>query len=167
MPSILASNVGQNTPLVIVTHLGTIIATDPLNEEYPASSILLSSLVTPMKVDRLEFLLQDYVSHLAGYLVHCFRYGFHIQFIGNRAPLESLNLRSSLQNVDLVMYKLHKKIYAGRIVRPFTNAPFPDFRSSPIGIIPQKTPNEVRLIQHLSYPSDSSSWRLFVFTSPL
>ena len=120
------------------------------------SSILLSSPVMPIKVDRLEFLLQDYVSNLARYLVHGFRYGFHIQFIGNRAPFESPNLKSALQNPDLVMSKLQKEIDAGRIVGPLTKAPFPDFRSSPIGIVPKKTPNEVCLIQHLSYPSGFS-----------
>ena len=96
------------------------------------------------------------MSNLARYLVHGFRYGFRIQFIGNRAPFESPNLKSAVQNPDLVLSKLQKEIDAGRIVGPLTNAPFPDFRTSPIGIVPKKTPNEVRLIQHLSYPSGFS-----------
>ena len=154
--SISATNAGQNTPPVTVPRPGTTLATVPLNQEYPASSILLSTPVTPVKVDRLEFLLQDYVSNLAIYLVHGFRYGFRIQFIGNRAPFEFPNLKSALQNPDLVLSKLQKEIDAGRIVGPLTNAPFPDFRTSPIGIVPKKTPNEVRLIQHLSYPSGFS-----------
>ena len=87
--SISAANAGQNTPLVTVPRPGTTRATDPLNQEDPASSILLSSPVTPVKVDRLEFLLQDYVSNLARYLVHGFRYGFRIQFIAT-APRSSL-----------------------------------------------------------------------------
>ena len=96
------------------------------------------------------------MSNLARYLVHGFRYGFRIQFIGNRAPFEPPNLKSALQNPDLVMSKLQKEIDAGRIVGPLTNAPFPDCRSSPIDIVPKKTTNEVRLIQHLSYPSGFS-----------
>ena len=147
---------GKTTPLVTVPRPGTTRATDPQNQECPASSILLSSPFTPVKVDRLEFFLQDYVSHLAIYLVHGFRYGSRIQFIGNRAAFESPNLKSALQNPDLVMSKLQKEIDAGRIVGRFTNAPFRDFRSLPIGIVPKKTPNEVRLIQHLSYPSGFS-----------
>ena len=55
--SISATNAGQNTPLVTVPRPGTIRATDPLNQGYSASSILLSSPVTPVEVDRLEFLL--------------------------------------------------------------------------------------------------------------
>ena len=56
------------------------------------------------------------MSNLARYLVHGFRYGFRLQFIGNRAPFESPNLKSALQNPDLVMSKLKKEIDAGRIV---------------------------------------------------
>ena len=54
------------------------------------------------------------------------------------------------------MSKLQKEITAGRIAGPFTRPPFPDFRSSPIGIVPKKTPDEVRLIHHLSCPSGFS-----------
>ena len=59
------------------------------------------------------------MSNLDRYLVHGFRYGFRIQFIGNRAPFESPNLKSALQNPDLVMSKLQKEIDAGRIVGPY------------------------------------------------
>ena len=97
------------------------------------------------------------MSNLARYLVHGFRYGFRKQFIGNRAPFESPSLKSALYKTRIwSCSKLQKEIDAGRIVGPLTNAPFPDFRSSPIGIVPKKTPNEVRLIQHLSYPSGFS-----------
>ena len=48
--SISATNAGQNTPLVTVSRPGTTLATEPLNQEYPASSILLSSSVTPVKI---------------------------------------------------------------------------------------------------------------------
>ena len=109
-----------------------------------------------VKMDRLDFLLQGYQSHLATYLVNGFRYGFRIQFIGDRTYFESPNLKSALQNPDLVMSKLQKEITAGRIAGPFTRPPFPEFHSSPIHIVPKKTPNKVRLIHHLSYPSSFS-----------
>ena len=56
---------GQNTPLVTVPHRGTSSATEPRNRDLQVSSILLSPPVTPVKVDRLDFLLQGYQSHLA------------------------------------------------------------------------------------------------------
>ena len=85
--SISATNAGQNTPLVTVPHLGTSSATEPLNRDLQVSSILLSPPVTPVKVDRLDYLLQGYHSHLGTYLVNGFRYGFRIQFIGDRTPV--------------------------------------------------------------------------------
>ena len=103
----------------------------------------------PVRVDRLDFLLQGYRSELATYLVNRFRYGFRIQFIGDRDRFEYTNMKSTLQNTDLVTSKLQKEISAGRIAGPFTRPPFPDFRSSPIGIVPKKTPNKVHLIHHL------------------
>ena len=154
--SISATNAGQNTPLVTVPQWGTSSAMEPVNRDLQVSSILLSPPVTLVKVDRLDFLLQGYQSHLATYLVNGFRYGFRIQFIGDRTRFESPNLKSALQNPDLVMSKLQKETTAGRIAGPFTRPPFPDFNSSPIGIVPKKTPNEVRLIHHLSYPSGFS-----------
>ena len=49
-----------------------------------------------------------------------------------------------------------KEIEAGRVVGPFKTPPFPNFRISPIGIVPKKVPDELRLIHHLSYPKGSS-----------
>ena len=49
-----------------------------------------------------------------------------------------------------------KEIDAGRIVGHFRTHPFPVFRTSPIGLVPKKTPNEFRLIHHLSYPKGLS-----------
>jgi len=42
------------------------------------------------------------------------------------------------------------------IVGPFSRPPFDNFISSPLGIVPKKTPGEFRLIHHLSYPDGSS-----------
>jgi len=67
-------------------------------------------------------------------------YGFGIQFIGDRAHLESPNLKIALQNHDLVTSKLQKEITAGKIEGPLTRPSFPDFLFSPDGIPPKKTP---------------------------
>ena len=49
-----------------------------------------------------------------------------------------------------------KEIDAGMVVGPFSATPFPVFRTSPIGLVPKKSPNDFRLIHHLSYPRGSS-----------
>ena len=101
----------------------TSTAMEPLNRDLQVSFILLSPPVTPARVDRLDFLLQGYRSHLATYLVNGFRYGFRIQFISDGTRGESPNLKSALQNPDLVKSKLQNEISAGGIAGPYTPPP--------------------------------------------
>ena len=65
-------------------------------------------------------------------------------------------MQSALQNPEIASAKLMKEIEAGRVVGPFKAPPFPKFRTSPIGIVPKKAPNEFRLIHQLSYSKGSS-----------
>ena len=102
--------------------------------------------VTPVKVDRLEFFLADYPAHLFSALLKCFRFGFSIQFYGDRKPFESPNLKSALENPQIVSLKLKKELEAGRIAGPFIRHPFKNFRCSPLGIVPKKVPSEFRMI---------------------
>ena len=45
---------------------------------------------------------------------------------------------------------------SGRIIGPFDTPPFENFRISPLGLVPKKTPGEFRLIHHFSFPEGSS-----------
>ena len=76
--------------------------------------------------------------------------------MGERNSLESPNLKSALEQPQIVISKIHKEREAGRIAGPFALPPFPNFRYSPLGIAPKKDPSEFRLIHHLSYPNGSS-----------
>ena len=118
--------------------------------------VLHSKPVTPVRVDRLEFLLHGYDRVLKQFLVDGFRFGFRIHFVGERFSSESPNLKSALDQPVVTHAKLRKECDAGRIVGPFTAPPFPNFRCSPLGIVPKKDPSEFRLIHHLSYPKGSS-----------
>ena len=117
--------------------------------------VLDSQPVTPVKADRFENLLTGYSPALKTLLVDGFRNGFRISYIGELSSFESPNLQSALQSPDIVSAKLMKEIEAGRVLGPFKAPPFPNFRTSPIGIVPKKAPNEFRLIHHLSYPKGS------------
>lgn len=152
-----ALNVEQNTQAVNV----------PFKQTHPISEVrakedrlkhwvLHSPLVTPVKVDRLKFFLHGYDSALASYLIDGFRFGFRVHFVGERLSYESPNLKSAIDQPDLVKAKLSRECAAGRIVGPFTTSPFPDFRTSHLGIVPKKDPSECRLIHHLSYPEGAS-----------
>ena len=107
-------------------------------------------------MDRLDFLLHGYDRVLKQFLVDGFRFGFRIHFVGERFSSESPDLKSALDQPVVTHAKLRKECDAGRIVGPFTALPFPNFRCSPLGIVPKKDPSEFRLIHHLSYPKGSS-----------
>ena len=132
----------------------------PLINSVPLSprmaQVLHSRPVTPVKVDRLEYLLHGYPASLQRYLVSGFSCGFHIHFMGERHAFESPNLKSALEQPQIVVSKLNKERDAGRIVGPFSEPPFHKFRCSPLSIVPKKDPSEFRLIHHLSYPPGSS-----------
>ena len=118
--------------------------------------LLHSPPVTPVKVDRLKFFLHGYDRALTHYLVDGFSFVFRVHFVGERLAYESPNLKSALDQPDLVKAKLSKECAAGRIVGPFTTPPFPNFRTSPLGIVPKTDPSEYRLIHHLSYLDGAS-----------
>ena len=90
-------------------------------------------------MDRLKFFLHGYDSALASYLIDGFRFGFRVHY-------ESPNLKSAIDQPDLVKAKLSRECAAGRIVGPFTTPPFPNFRTSPLGIVPKK--RSVRMSSH-------------------
>ena len=78
--------------------------------------------------------------------------------MGELTSFESPYLKSARQNWDILFSKLSKELDARRIAGsgPFHTATSPSFRTSPVGIVPKKIPNEFRLIHRLSYPKGLS-----------
>ena len=107
-------------------------------------------------MDRLDFLLHGYDQDCKRFLIDGFTCGFRLGFMGDERFLESSNLKSALAQPHVVSAKLEKERAAGRIAGPFSSPPFPDFRCSPLGIVPKKDPSEFRSIHHSSYPKGSS-----------
>ena len=66
------------------------------------------------------------------------------------------NLISAQQNPEIVSAKISKELAAGRLAGPFDSPPLPNFRVSPLGVVPKKAPGEYRLIHHLSFPRGAS-----------
>ena len=87
------------------------------------------------------------------FLIDGFKYGFHLFSVGQSTSYESPNLLSARQQPQVVDQKLAKELEAHRLAAPFDTPPFPVFRVSPLG---KKTPGELRLIHHLSYPKGKS-----------
>lgn len=152
--NIFVSNVAQNTLPASARLPNNSSPLSPIKDRL--LQILHSNPVTPVKVDRLNFLLNDYSPSLKQFLVNGFSCGFRVGFVGERHSFESPNLQSALEQPHIVISKLNKELEAGRIAGPFAIPPFPNFRCSPLGIAPKKDPSEFRLLHHLSYPQGSS-----------
>ena len=118
--------------------------------------ILNSPPVTPVRVSALKSLLSTYDPDLKNFLVDGFSLGFRIGFAGTSNSLLAPNLRSAEEQPEVLSAKLDKEWSAGRIVGPFSSPPFANFVSSPLGVVPKKTPGEFRIIHYLSYPDGSS-----------
>ena len=110
-----------------------------------------AALPTPVIVQKLAKYLDDYPKEQRDFLLEGFSVGFSIRFEGDRSGYDSKNLTSALDNEHVVDRKLDKELAAGRIAGPFNSIPFADFKCSPLGVVPKKSPNEFRLIHHLSF----------------
>ena len=116
----------------------------------------LPSLPTPIKVNRLVFLLDGNTPSTVEFLLSGFTKGFPVHFECERTSQTATNLLSALENPEVVDAKLGKELAAHRLAGPFLSPPLSPFRISPLGIVPKKVPGEFRLIHHLSFPKGSS-----------
>lgn len=89
-------------------------------------------------------------------LLNGFKVGFLVpEFTGSGCSWVD-NAKSVVIRKEIVRSKLEAEISLGRIAGPFPSPPFPNFRLSPLAIVPKKEPNSFRLIHNLSYPDKSS-----------
>ena len=114
------------------------------------------ALPTPVRMNRLAPLLSGYFASAADYLITGFCFGFPIPFHGPSSSTAAPNLLSAAQHPDVVDRYLAKELLAQRVAGPFSHPPLPNFRVSPTGVVPKKTPGEFRCIQHLSYTNGAS-----------
>ena len=80
-----------------------------------------------------------------------FKFGFPLHFRGDRVSFFANNPISAQHNSEIVSAKISKELAAGRLAGPFDSPPLPNFRVSPLGVVPKKSPGEYRLIHHLSF----------------
>ena len=113
-------------------------------------------VTNPSQINRLAPLLSGYSTSAADYLITGFCFGFPIPFHGPSSSTTAPNLLSPAQHPDVVDRYLAKELLAQRVAGPFSYLPLPNFRVSPIGVVPKKTPGEFRCTQHLSYPNGAS-----------
>ena len=85
-----------------------------------------------------------------------FTHGFPLHSEGKRKSFSSGNLKSALQNPTIVDANIEKERELQRLAGPFESPPLSPFRVSALGVVPKRTPGEYRLIDHLSFPKESS-----------
>ena len=103
--------------------------------------------------------LHGYNNNLVSYLVHGFTFGFQIGCVGVPPPPTSgiRNLHSADTFSSVIDRKIAKELTLGRILGPYEVMPnYPNYRISPLGVVPKKTPGEFRMIHHLSFPEGFS-----------
>ena len=106
------------------------------------------ALPTPVRMNRLAPLLSGYSTSAAEYLINGFCLVFPIPFQGPSSSSASPNLLSAKQHPGVFDHYLTKELLAQRVAGPFTHPPFQNFRVSPIGVLPKKTPGEFRCTLH-------------------
>lgn len=70
------------------------------------------------------------------------------------------NSKSVFTHCDIVKCKIELELEAGWISGPLDIPLFPNFRLSPLGLVPKKELNSYRLIHNLSYPEKNSLYYL-------
>lgn len=96
--------------------------------------------------------MDGYQSDLRQYIIDGFRFGFRINFSGERCSQTCSNLKTALDNPDVLQEKLNAELAMGRIAGPFDSSPLPNLKLSPLGLVPKRQEGQFRLIHHLSYP---------------
>ena len=114
------------------------------------------SLPIPVKLKPPVKFLSGYPPELVQYILYGFSKGFRLHFQGRQQFFIPNNLPSALQNPKFVDKKLGQELAANHIAGPFTSPPFQSFSVLPLGLIPNKTPGDFRMIHYLSFPKGMS-----------
>ena len=108
---------------------------------------------TPLKRRHLQELLKLHPdSDKVQYVLQGLQHGFSLEYDGPfefRAPP---NLSTARLDPQLIRDCLHKEVGLGRMLGPFQHPPFADLMCSPVGLVPKKDSDEMRMIMHLSFP---------------
>ncbi len=96
---------------------------------------------TPINLQAMLPYLKKYPSLDAHIIEHGFRLGFPLHFEGPPLSYVAPNHKSALQHPVILRQKVNKQLELGRIRGPFSAVPLPQFRSTPIGLVPKKSEN--------------------------
>ena len=143
------------SPMVSPPASGSVTAASSLPPLTPASAI--SPIVLPALATELQHHPDKSFSQ---YLLSGFTDGFRVGFQPALVPQlhsASSNMRSALQNPQVVNAYLAREAQLGRIAGPFPSPPVSPLHISRFGVIPKRgRPGKWRLIVDLSFPAGHS-----------
>ena len=91
----------------------------------------------------------------ANILSEGFQNGFRIDYEGPRQFYTCKNLKSAIENEEILLEKINTELSLKRFAGPYERPPFADLRVSPLGLVP-KSDSGWRMITHLSFPRGAS-----------
>ena len=108
------------------------------------------------RAEALHRVLDGYDHTLRTFLYHGFTQGFRMPHSGDCPSNVPNNLKSALEQLQVVDAKLQVEFQAKRLAGPFDKKPLQNFVCLSIRIVSKKDKGKFRLIHHLSYPSGLS-----------
>ena len=121
------------------------------------ASISQSSSPTPINCDTFETVLAKHPNpQLVRDVCQGLRYGVDIGFQGPRKSSRTPNMKSALDNPEVIKATIAKKLASGWSLGPFSSPPFPNFVINSIGVVPKKT-GGFGMITDLSRPDESAN----------
>ncbi len=88
----------------------------------------------------------------------CLRLGVDLGFYGNRDRIQiGANLESAADHPDAIDQNIAAELSIARRKGPYTDIPFENFYSNPLGVVFKKGKSKPRVIHHLSWPRTSAS----------
>ena len=125
-------------------------------EEIPQfySNLDLDNITTPVDAEAFAQAMSQagYEQHKIDYLYQGFKYGFDIEYAGPQIRKNlSNNIPLKIGSKTQLWNKLMKEVELKRVAGPYDDIPFDNFIQSPIGLVPKKGSDKLRLIFHLSY----------------
>jgi hypothetical protein len=105
-----------------------------------------------------KFLVED-----TEFLISGFTEGFMLQYRGPHETRLASNLKSGLNNLEVLWGKILAEVRKGRYVGPFVNPPFKNTICCPMGLVPKRdeASNDLSLLK----PDSLDSWRLITHLS--
>lgn len=179
---VLAACLGQQPPISVPLLASSLLdslfdPSLPYDHLFPPSSILppchpntnpwcntplssnpcLTPVPSSLVADAWDYFLHDYPDRqFVALLLHIIKFDTNVGFIGQLGMQSCKNLKSALENEELLSESIKNLVTNGHLAGPYSTPPLPDLHCSPVGVISRNhKPGKLWVINHLSWPKGS------------